>query len=104
MSRIIHFNNLMPDEAERLAMLAEEAAEVIQIVGKIQRHGYESFHPVDPNTSNRRLLERELLDLRAVIQEMDFNSDIDHCPDDVDLFEIWRRKLRFTHHQRRGRT
>ncbi len=42
-----HFNRLTPAEAERLAMLAEEAAEVIQIVGKILRHGYASYHPDD---------------------------------------------------------
>ena len=34
-----HFNNLTPGEAERLAILAEECGEVIQIIGKILRHG-----------------------------------------------------------------
>ena len=34
-----HFNGLTPAEDERLAMLAEECAEVIKIVSKIQRHG-----------------------------------------------------------------
>jgi hypothetical protein len=29
-----HFNGLTPAQAERLAMLAEEAAEVIQVIGK----------------------------------------------------------------------
>ena len=43
-----HFNKLTPAEDERLAMLAEECAEVIQIVSKIQRHGYDSWHPDDP--------------------------------------------------------
>jgi len=40
-----HFNNLNPAELERLAILAEEAAEVVQIANKIIRHGYASYHP-----------------------------------------------------------
>ncbi len=56
-----HFNQLTPAEAERLALLAEECAEVIQIVGKILRHGYESYHPADSlRTTNRELLGKEL--------------------------------------------
>ncbi len=54
-----HFNQLTPAEAERLALLAEECADVIQIVGKILRHGYESRHP-DGGPTNRALLETEL--------------------------------------------
>lgn len=54
-----HFNGLTPAEAERLALLAEEAGEVIQAVGKILRHGYESGHP-DGGDSNRDALAREL--------------------------------------------
>ena len=55
-----HFNKLTPAEAERLAMLAEECGEVVQIVGKILRHGYDSQHP-DGNTAalDRYLAERE---------------------------------------------
>jgi len=61
-----HFNRLTPAEAERLAMLAEECGEVIQVIGKILRHGYDSYHPADPSTTNRQLLGRELTDLLAV--------------------------------------
>lgn len=52
-------NQLSPAETERLAILAEECAEVIQVVGKIFRHGYESRHP-DGGPTNRELLEIEL--------------------------------------------
>jgi hypothetical protein len=38
-------------ERERLAMLAEEAGEIVQIIGKILRHGYESYHPEDSEKS-----------------------------------------------------
>lgn len=55
-----HFNNLDPGEAERLAILSEEMAEVLHIVGKILRHGLESCHPKDPKTTNRMRLEDEL--------------------------------------------
>lgn len=53
------FNQLTPAEHERLAILAEECAEVIQVVGKILRHGYESRHP-GGGPNNRELLEEEL--------------------------------------------
>ena len=59
-----HFNKLTPAEAERLAILAEEMGEAIQVVGKILRHGYESYHPDNPQVTNRHLLEKELGDVR----------------------------------------
>lgn len=46
-------------ERERLALLAEECGEVIQVIGKILRHGFESRHP-DGGPTNRELLEIEL--------------------------------------------
>ena len=60
-----HFNQLTPAEAERLALLAEEMGEALQIVGKILRHGYKSSNPVSGDTAtNRQLLEKELGDVR----------------------------------------
>lgn len=94
-----HFNGLTPGEAERLAMLAEEAAEVVQLVGKILRHGYESYHPKDPaKTSNRRLLHGELTDMIAVHCAMIAEKDLPLVNRD-DIPAIWERKKRFTHHQ-----
>jgi hypothetical protein len=56
-----HFNGLTPSEAELLALLMEECGEVIQVIGKIMRHGLESWHPADDAlTSNRTLLELEM--------------------------------------------
>jgi len=92
-----HFNQLTPAQAERLAMVAEECAEVIQIVGKILRHGYDSHHPNDPLSTNRDLLGRELTDLYAVASAL--------CRDGVpegslhDQDRAWMKKLRFAHHQ-----
>lgn len=95
-----HFNKLTPAEAERLAMLAEECGEVIQIIGKILRHGYDNYHPADPNTTNRRLLEREVIDVLgvhlAMIQEGDIRSPgyLEATADTA-----WKKKLRYAHHQ-----
>ena len=92
-----HFNGLTPAQAERLAMLAEECGEVIQIVGKILRHGYANYHPDKPHVSNRELLGRELTDLLAVAASL--------CRDKVpegslhDQDRAWAKKLRYAHHQ-----
>lgn len=52
---------LTPAEAERLAMLAEEAGEIVQACMKVLRHGYESYNPDRPSDgSNRQQLAREL--------------------------------------------
>ncbi len=55
-----HFNQLTPAEAERLSLLLEECGEVIQVIGKIQRHGYDSAHPDRPDVSNKALLAFEV--------------------------------------------
>lgn len=91
-----HFNRLTPAEAERLAMLAEEAGEIVQVVGKILRHGYESYHPANPTETNRDLLANEVCDFLAVIQMMDadFNVGGGLEPD-----AAIAKKLRFAHHQ-----
>lgn len=92
-----HFNKLTPAEAERLAMLAEECGEVIQVIGKILRHGYDSYHPADPQTTNRQLLGRELTDLYAVASSLSRDSvpkSSLHAQK-----QAWARKLRYVHHQ-----
>lgn len=76
------FNNLTDAEAERLAILAEECGEVIHIIGKILRHGYESYDPTVPinnQARNRHLLEKELGDISAaycrLLQARDISSN-----------------------------
>jgi len=58
----VSFHELTPAEAERLYLLMEECGEVLQVIGKILRHGYESSHPesVLSPVTNRQDLEREL--------------------------------------------
>lgn len=60
-----HFNQLTPAELERLAVLSEELGEAQQIIGKILRHGYDSYNPIHPEEgTNRQMLEKELGDVR----------------------------------------
>lgn len=93
-----NFNQLTPAEAERLAMLAEECGEVIQMIGKILRHGLDSYHPSDPAVSNRLLLTRELVDLEAVVRAMVRHGEI-YDPQGQNTSAAWERKLRYAHHQ-----
>ena len=72
---IRHFNELTPAQDERLALLMEECAEVIQVVGKIQRHGYESRHP-NGGPTNRELLEKELGHVSAALSLMVGAQDV----------------------------
>lgn len=72
-----HFNQLTPAEAERLSLLLEEMGEAIRIIGKIQRHGYESYNPFDETmTHNRSLLEKELGHVTHALALMFNNRDI----------------------------
>jgi NTP pyrophosphatase (non-canonical NTP hydrolase) len=92
-----HFNQLTPAEAERLAMLAEECGEVIQVIGKILRHGYDSYHPANPRVTNRDLLAKELRDVNAVLHAMSRFELSEYSIQD--WIGIWERKLQYTHPQ-----
>lgn len=93
------FNKLTDAQAERLAMLAEEAGEVVQAVTKILRHGYMSSY--DNGETNQAALERELGDMAAVLRLMMLRGDIP--PYDINTHaQVERavaRKLRYSHHQ-----
>ena len=92
-------NLLTEAEKERLIMLAEEAAEVVQVVGKILRYGYDSYHPDDPSMTNWKLLHEELLDVSAVLGEMNKRGDIKFQATEKEVAERWDKKLRWTRHQ-----
>jgi hypothetical protein len=62
-----HFNQLSPEQAETLALIVEECAEVIQAVTKIQRHGLSSEHPVSGEV-NSDTLQKEVGDLMAALR------------------------------------
>ena len=68
---------MTPAQLERLAILAEECAEVQQIAMKIIRHGYESHNPFDEATRpNRDLLEKELGHIEYISRLMMDERDI----------------------------
>jgi NTP pyrophosphatase (non-canonical NTP hydrolase) len=93
-----HFNALTPAEAERLAILAEEAGEIVKAACKILRHGYWSFNPVN-GAHNRDSLEREIGDLQYIIQLMYECRDIDF--ENVSEHKINKEKniIKYLHHQ-----
>ena len=90
-----HFNGLTPAEAERIAVLIEEAAEVQQIACKILRHGYRSGNPdlivnqgkQGVTLTNREMLEKEIGHLKSATHRLYAAGDI--------------VKERVTYHERR---
>lgn len=73
------FNQLTDDEDERLALLAEKAADVIRAVTKIQRHGYMSKHPTKPDAlPNDQELEKALGGLKNAVRRMHDAGDVRH--------------------------
>ncbi len=95
---MIHFNQLTPAEAERLALLLEELGEAQQVIGKTLRHGYESTHP-DGGPTNRQLLEKELGDVRQAMILLCDEGDLSRR----EIAEWANRKAlsvrRYMHHQ-----
>jgi NTP pyrophosphatase (non-canonical NTP hydrolase) len=74
---VVFSNQLTPAEDERLAFVIEEMAEVLQVIGKIQRHGYESRDPTKADApTNRVMLEKELGDVTTVIALLMASSDV----------------------------
>lgn len=92
------FNDLTVGEAERLALLLEEAGEVVQAVGKILRHGYESTHP-DGGPTNRESLEREIGDMAAAISMMTERRDLNKAFIRQCQGEKAKKVQKFLHHQ-----
>lgn len=93
------FNKLSDAESERLALLAEECGEVVQVVGKILRHGYESRNPVKADAeTNREMLEKELGDLRDAMDLLVESKDVDFRK--IALFMLKKRESvkQYLHH------
>jgi NTP pyrophosphatase (non-canonical NTP hydrolase) len=103
------FSNKLTDaQVERLAILSEECGEVIQIVGKILRHGYHSCNPTVDETKqkpNVALLEKELGDLMWIISKLDLFADINFpVPNTSATINAWIRRKeetasQYLHHQ-----
>lgn len=101
-----HFNKLTPAELERLAILSEEMGEAQQIIGKILRHGYESYDPTEiltqehpQATINRWLLEEELGDAIWAIRMMCVAHDINAERIEDAAKNKGQRTAKYLHHQ-----
>jgi NTP pyrophosphatase (non-canonical NTP hydrolase) len=96
------FNRLTNKEAELLDMLAEEAAEVIQAVMKIKRHGLTSHHPKDDTATNNMLLSYELGDLIGVMAACSENRLILDNLVQANAMTKMKRSAPYLHHQDDG--
>jgi NTP pyrophosphatase (non-canonical NTP hydrolase) len=102
-------NELTDAQVERLAILAEECGEVIQVVGKVLRHGYNSHNPtLEPmkQKPNIALLHKEIGDLLWIICKLDDAADIDFfIPRASANINMWLRRKEesaapYLHHQK----
>ena len=94
-----NFNKLTPAQTERLALLSEELGEAIQVIGKILRHGYESYSPVDPKQeTNKTALEQELGDVAFAASLMSKANDISLGKVTDFKSEKEQRKNKYLHH------
>ena len=96
-------NGMSPIERELLTMLAEEAAEVVQAVTKILRHGPDNYNPdAEVRVLNTSALRKEIIDLVAVVQIMRESDKpilnfITFHPTPIELGDAMRRKQRYMH-------
>lgn len=88
---------MLKRDQELLDMLAEESAEVIQAIMKINRHGITSYHPDDPSIDNRDMLRNEIIDLVSVINKVE--TYIVGEISDQEINNTWNRKQKYTHFQ-----
>jgi len=94
------FNQLSPAQAERLALLMEEMGEAQQIIGKILRHGYDNYHPRDPEkTTNRTLLATEMGHVYCAMQLLVIPQDISGLIIELSRSEKREKVQQWMHHQ-----
>lgn len=100
--RTKHFNGLNEAEHERLSILMEECGEVVQIVGKILRHGYESYNPYDKDkVTNRELLMKELGDVENAKNMLTLSNDLQDYKINLFAEDKYVNIKKYLHHQKR---
>lgn len=89
----------MKYEKYLLIKLAEEASEIAQAAIKCSLFGYESKDPRETDGDNNLFkLQKELLDLSAVITELSTTDSLDKISEDFDVdgyVEGKRKKLNY---------
>lgn len=94
-----HFNQLTPKQTELLGGTSEECGEVVQVIGKILRHGLDSRKPTNAEAlTNRDNLTSELADIAAMTDLLIENGVID-----ATMWEFLKEKkrarfLQYAHH------
>jgi len=94
------FNNLSPAQAERLDLVTEEMGEVLHAIGKIKRHGYNSFNPNDIlSNSNKQNLEEKLGHLLYAINLLSLYGEV--WQSRIDDYQYCRENTikQWMHHQ-----
>ena len=91
-------SGLTPAQDERLTLLIEECAEVIKVATKIQRFGYNSFHPLGI-MSNRELLEHELGDVATARRLLEEASDVSVVKVEAAAAEKYKTVGSYLNHQ-----
>ena len=71
------YNDLTPQQEERIAVLNEECGETIHMAGKVSRHGLHSSHPDYGHITNRVNLAREAGHVWAAIELLIKAGDLD---------------------------
>ena len=90
--------SLSKAEQERLIKLAEECAEVQQVIAKILLHGFEDTHP-KLNETNRQLLQKELGDVEFWIEYMCRFNDLHIGTIEERAKNKIKTARKFTYHQ-----
>lgn len=93
------FNKLTPEQAERLALLAEECGELVQAIGKVLRHGYDSHDPTNPNhRGNRDDVAKECGDVCFAVCLLGDAGDISNSVRDYYFSEKEKSVGKYLHH------
>ena len=96
---MLHFNELTPAQAERLALLAEEAGETVQAIGKILRHGMDSDNRGQMPNTNRVNLAAEIGDFFAAVTLLVDAGDLSRSLIDAAMEAKLERIGPHLHHQ-----
>lgn len=95
-----HNNGLSEGMQERLVLLAEEAAEIIQAVSKILRHGATERHPLAPTTTtNLDDLMKEIGHIWLAIEMLTVAGDVKQDAVVRSMYHKSHELDQYLHHQ-----
>lgn len=98
MRKSLPYSGITPSQQERLAIFCEEVGEALQVVGKIERHGWDSSSPSKPERTNRTDMEMEVGDILLAIDRLVQAGDISRQGLEAAM-ERKKAKNQYLHHQ-----